>query len=115
MQILRVERSGFHGTVWHAIHAPQYYNIGMLCRGAESSEREDVYDWVREYDYRVRPPDEHEHSYWLGFTESAVTYGRIYNRISTQRNSKIKATPGYARPSEVGPRDWAFALAFLHE
>ncbi|CAK0773094.1 hypothetical protein CVIRNUC_004029 [Coccomyxa viridis] len=69
--------------------------------GAESSEREDVYDWVREYDYRVRPPDEHEHSYWFGFNERAVTYGRIYNRISTQRNSKIKATPGYARPSEV--------------
>ena len=73
-----------------------------------------MYDWVREYDYRVRPPDEHEHSYWFGFNESAVTYGRIYNRISTQRNSKIKATPGYARPSEVGPNDCTFTLALLH-
>ena len=74
-----------------------------------------MYDWVREYDYRVRPPDEHEHSYWLGFTESAVTYGRIYNRISTQRNSRIKATPGYARPSEVGPGACTSAPASLHE
>ncbi len=106
--------SGFHDTAQHAVHAQVNHNAGVPCRGAESSEREDVYDWVREYDYRVRPPDEHEHSYWFGFNERAVTYGRIYNRISTQRNSKIKATPGYARPSEVGPRDCAFALACLH-
>ncbi len=75
----------------------------MLCRGLESSEREDVYDMVREYDYRIVPHQEHEQSFWFAFSKDAVTYGKMQNRIQAQRNSKVKAMPGYQRPSEVRP------------
>ena len=73
----------------------------MLRRGVEGSEREDVYDMVREYDYRIVPHQEHEQSYWFAFSKDAVTYGKMQNRIQAQRNSKVKAMPGYQRPSEV--------------
>ncbi|CAL5218705.1 g416 [Coccomyxa viridis] len=69
--------------------------------GLESSEREDVYDMVREYDYRIVPHQEHEQSFWFAFSKDAVTYGKMQNRIQAQRNSKVKAMPGYQRPSEV--------------
>jgi hypothetical protein len=74
----------------------------VSCRRAGSSEREDVYEWVREYDYRVHPQSEQEQSYWFAFGEHAVTYQHLNNRIHTQRNSKHKATPGFYRPVEVG-------------
>lgn len=73
----------------------------MLCRGLESSEREEVYDMVREYDYRIVPHQEHEQSYWFAFSRDAVTFGKMQNRIQAQRNSKVKGMPGYQRPSEV--------------
>lgn len=74
----------------------------MTCRAPETEDREDVYDWVREYDYRVQPHQQHEESYWFAFGQDAVTYGRLQNKIHTQRNSKFRAT-GFLRPSEVEP------------
>ena len=80
-----------------------------------------MYEWVREYDYRVHPQSEQEQSYWFAFGERGVTYQQLNNRIHTQRNSKHKATPGFYRPIEV----WLCLLdgtaplhkqnAFLHE
>lgn len=73
----------------------------MICRTLEDSAQEVVYDMVREYDYRILPHQEHEQSYWFGFGDQGVTYGKVQNRIKTARNSKVKATPGYSRPSAV--------------
>ena len=84
-----------------AISGGTFLSRHMPCRGLESSEREEVYDMVREYDYRIMPHQEHEQSYWFAFSEHAVTYGKMQNRIQAQRNSKVKGMPGYQRPSEV--------------
>ena len=76
-------------------------NFFVSCRGVGSGEREDVYEWVREYDYRVHSQSEQEQSYWFAFGKHGVTYKQLNNRIHTQRNSKHKATPGFYRPIEV--------------